>query len=129
VLAAQRGQAGHVEDAVPGAVPAGVEQHHPAQVRELRRRPGPFGGPAGRDRVQHDRVAEPAEAGHADQDVAARLAQYVPEFVLPVQVVERDRDRPGPGDGELHRDELQVVGHQHANPVARADTEGGQPVG
>jgi hypothetical protein len=126
MLIAELRQPGHVEDALSSPRPVRIQEHDPAQVRQLRRRPC---GPAGGDRVQHGRVVEAAEAGHRDQGAAARLAQHVAEFVLPVQVVERDRDRPGPGDGELHRHELQVVGHQHADPVTRPDAERGEPVG
>ena len=108
-----------------------------AGPRSVRQRGRPSGGraapprrtrlPTGRDLVEHRRVVQTGEAGHRHQHRAARLAQHVGEFLGPVQEVERDGDGAGPRDRELHRRELQAVGHDHPDPVPRLHAEATSP--
>ena len=102
------------------------DEDHVAQLGERR---GRAALPARGDVVEHGEVVERGEAGHRHERAAARLGQHVGQLVAAVQVVERHGDRTGAGDGELQRDELRVVGEEHADVVAGPDAARHEPVG
>ena len=102
------------------------EKNH---LPEVWQRVAVSGLPAGRDSVEHGLIVETSKLGHRDQHVALRLGKHVGQFVLPVEVVERDCDCFGPSNCELDGHELEIVGHDDANPIARLHASGDQTIG